>query len=115
MSLTEPPRPPTPSPVPATSRYAGVEIATSIGTDGDEVRWFRRRFVPSPEELAINHDHVVRAGERLDLIGDAELGDAELWWRVADANRAMRPDDLTVAPGRRLHIAQPRGFPGASA
>jgi hypothetical protein len=114
MSSTEPPRPPTQSPIPANSRYAGVEIATSIAVDGEEVRWFRRRFVPAPEEFATSHDHVVRAGERLDLIADIELGDAELWWRVADANRAMRPADLTDTPGRRLHIAQPQGFPGTT-
>jgi hypothetical protein len=97
-----------------TSRYAGTEIATSTTPEGTEVRWFRRRFIPSPEQLAVSHEHVVRAGERLDLVADAELGEAELWWRVADANRAMRPDELTAEPGRRLRIAQPPGFPGAA-
>ena len=97
-----------------TSRYAGVEIATSTAADGTEVRWFRRRFIPSPEHLGTSHDHVVRAGERLDLVAAEELGDAELWWRVADANRAMRPAELTAEPGRRLRISQPPGFPGAA-
>ena len=113
MSMTEPPRPPTPSPLPATSRYQGIDIATSTTPSGDEVRWFRRRFVPPPERLATSHDHIVVAGERLDIIANEELGDAELWWRLADANRAMRPSDLTAEPGTTLHVGLPEGFPGA--
>lgn len=106
------PRLPAPPPVPATSRYAAVEIVTTVDDRGELVRWFRRRFLPATEDVGVSHEHVVRAGERLDLIADREIGDAELWWQVADANRAIRPADLTDEPGRRLRIAVPPGFPG---
>ena len=41
------------------------------------------------------------------------LGDPEQFWRVCDANRAMRPDELTETIGRRLRITLPEGIPGA--
>jgi hypothetical protein len=36
------------------------------------------------------------------------LGVAEAFWRVADANDAMNPFDLTREPGRRLRVPQPQ-------
>ena len=42
------------------------------------------------------------------------IGDPELFWRICDANRAMRPEDLTDVPGRRLVITLPEGVQGAS-
>jgi hypothetical protein len=35
-----------------------------------------------------------------------------LSWRLCDANGAMRPDELTETPGRRLRITLPEGIPG---
>jgi hypothetical protein len=89
-----------------TSRYWGLPTATYRLPDGRTVAYVRRRFVPRPEDLALLREHVVRAGERLDRIAFAELGDAELAWQVADANRAMDPDELVVV-GRRLRITLP--------
>ena len=34
------------------------------------------------------------------------------FWRVCDANAAMRPDELTETIGRRLRITLPEGIPG---
>ncbi len=48
-------------------------------------------------------------GDRLDLIAHRYLGDPELYWRICDANRALRPEELTAEPGRRLVI--PIGMP----
>jgi len=53
----------------------------------------------------------VVAGERLDIIAGAELGDPLAFWRLCDANDAMRPDDLTAEVGRRLRVTLPEGFP----
>jgi hypothetical protein len=47
--------------------------------------------------------HLVRLGERLDLIAAVTLGDAELSWMLADANAAMRPSQL-AQPGAALLI-----------
>lgn len=107
----DPPRPPTPPSLPPSSRYVDSEV-TSIQIDGEEVRYYRRRFVPPAENHAFTHELEVRPSERLDLIAALEHGDAELWWRIADANGAMRPSDLTERPGRRLRIALPYGMPG---
>jgi hypothetical protein len=99
------------SPFGPTSRYAGLEIA-KIVVDGETLSYVRRRIVPLPERLAIIGEHTVMQGERLDHISARYLGDPELFWRVADANRATRPEDLTETPGRRLAISLPEGVPG---
>ena len=41
------------------------------------------------------------------------LGDPLQYWRICDANGAMRPDELTDTAGRRLRITLPEGIPGA--
>lgn len=98
---------------PPTSRYYGVETATLTTPDGRTVAYLRRRFLPPPERFAVLQEHVVSQGERLDQIAASYLGDAEAFWRIADANGAMAPEELTATPGRRLLITLPEGIPGA--
>ena len=100
------------APVPPSSRYAGVEVAVRVEADGREVAYLRRRFCPQPEDLALVTEHVVTGADRIDRVTAAYLGDPEQFWRVADANRAVRADVLTEVVGRRLRITQPEGFPG---
>jgi hypothetical protein len=64
------------------------------------------------ENFALLQEHVVMEGERLDNITAQYVGDPEQFWRICDANRAMRPDGLTATPGRRLRITLPEGIPG---
>jgi len=97
---------------PQNSRYHDVEVATLVTRDGRTIAYLRRRFVPPSESLALIREHVVRAGERLDQVAAAEIGDPEQFWRVADANSAMAPEELTDTPGRRLRITLPAGVPG---
>jgi hypothetical protein len=97
---------------PPNSRYNGIETATYETLDGRTIAYLRRRFVPQPERFALLQEHVVTEGERLDNITAAYLGDPELFWRVCDANRAMRPEELTETVGRRLRITLPEGIPG---
>jgi hypothetical protein len=96
-----------------TSRYQGIPTATYQLPDGRMVVYVRRWFLPHPEDLAQIGEHVVQAGERyrLDLIAAKEIDNAELAWQIADANRAMDPDDLTTPPGRRLRVTLPAGIP----
>ncbi|MDX3248700.1 LysM domain-containing protein [Streptomyces sp. ME18-1-4] len=89
------------------SRYHAVPTTTRTLADGRTVTHLRRRFLPQPEELMVVGEHVVAAGERLDLIAARRYGDPEQSWLIADANRAMCPDELTVTPGRRLRITLP--------
>ena len=94
-----------------TSRYNGIEIA-KIELDGETWSYVRRRFVPHPGTLAVVGEHSVLQSERLDHIAALYLGDPELFWRICDANRALRPEELTETIGRRLAITLPEGVPG---
>jgi hypothetical protein len=89
-----------------TSRYHGVETTTTTLPDGTVVVHLRRRFLPDPDRLAAAGAHRVSAGERLDTVAAAELGDPTLFWQLCDANLAPRPDDLEQ-PGRTLRIPLP--------
>jgi hypothetical protein len=97
---------------PPTSRYALTPTATWIDADGSEHVCLRRRFVPAPEKFATLGWHRVAQGERLDNITANYLGDPEQFWRLCDANRALRPEELTDSVGRALRITLPDGIPG---
>ena len=99
---------------PMTSRYYGIPTVTITESDGRVVAYLQRRFLPAPERFALLQVHRVTDGERLDNIAGRYLSDAEAFWRIADANRAMRPDELTEVVGRALRITLPEGVPGAS-
>jgi hypothetical protein len=100
---------------PATSRYHDIETATLERPDGSEVVYLRRRFVPSPDRFALLQVHVVVSGDRLDNVTARYLGDPEQFWRIADANGALRPEELVERIGRRLRITLPEGLPGVIA
>jgi hypothetical protein len=95
------------------SRYYGLPTGEYRRPDGAVVVYARRRPLPQPEELAEVGEHVVAPAERLDHIAARQYGDPEQAWRIADANRAMRTEDLTATPGRRLRITLPPGISGA--
>jgi len=97
---------------PPTSRYHGIDTARLSGADGAVVIYVRRRFLPQADSLAMLQEHLVADGERLDNITALYLGDPEQFWRLCDANNAMRPDELTETTGRRLRITLPEGMPG---
>lgn len=96
---------------PPTSRYYRTQTAEFEERDGRRVVYLRRRFVPAPERFALLFEHTVTEGERLDNVTFKYLGDPEQFWRVADANGAVRPEELTETPGRRLRITLPEGVP----
>jgi hypothetical protein len=97
-----------------TSRYAGIETVKLFTAEGEEILYIRRRFVPQPERFSLLREHVVTQGDRLDNVAAQELGDPELFWRLCDANRALRPDELTEEIGRRLRITLPEGLSAGS-
>ena len=98
---------------PPNSRYLGIETAKLTTAAGVEVVYLRRRFVPPSEELALLREHRVVERDRLDNLAAKYFGDPELFWRICDANRALRPDELTEVAGRRLRITLPHGLQGA--
>ena len=102
------------APFPPTSRYYGINTTTAQLPDGRIVIHLRRRFVPSPDSFALLQYHTVTQGERLDNVTAKYLGDPEQFWRLCDANRARRPDELTETVGRKIRITLPEGIPAIS-
>jgi hypothetical protein len=94
-----------------TSRYHDLGTAKLPVGEGRTIAYLCRRFVPPPERFALLQEHVVVAGDRLDNLTARYLNDPEQFWRVADANAAMHPDELTAELGRRLRITLPEGIP----
>ncbi|TME11267.1 MAG: LysM domain-containing protein [Chloroflexi bacterium] len=94
-----------------TSRYYNIDIATMNVLDSDglprEIRYVRRRFIPSSAGLTTLVEHAVTQGERLDNITARYLGDPTQFWRVCDANNALRPTELTDDIGHVIKIALP--------
>jgi hypothetical protein len=92
------------------SRYYGVAL-TVLQRRPDEpgVVYVRRRFIPAPGSEQIAGRHLVKAGDRPDLLGAIYFGDSLLYWRIADANAVVDPLELTDTLGRRVIIPQPPG------
>jgi hypothetical protein len=95
------------------SRYQGIPTTEIELPDGRKVVYLLRRLLPKPEELSQIGEHEVRVGERLDGIAYAVFGDPEQFWRIADGNRTMNPDDL-VRVGEKLRITLPAGIPAGA-
>lgn len=98
---------------PPTSRYFNIETATIKMANGETVSYLRRRFLPPAERFTLLLEHTVVEDERLDNITAKYMDDPEQFWRIADANSAMRPQELTETVGRKLRITLPEGIPGA--
>jgi nucleoid-associated protein YgaU len=73
------------------SRYEKVPTREITDATGRTIRYKATRFISETRAL---EGHRVVAGERLDHIAFRHLRDAERFWRIADANRALWPDDL---------------------
>lgn len=93
------------------SRYNGVPLALLKRRPDDAgVPYVLRRFIPAPQTIATAGQHVVSAQDRPDLLGATYLGDPLLYWRIADANAVVDPNELTDTLGRRVAIPQPPGI-----
>ena len=99
---------------PSTSRYYGLGTSQLSVPDGTVVTYLKRRFVPPPENLSTLAEHQVVAGDRIDNLAARYLGDPEQYWRLCDANSAMRPEELTETVGRYVRITLPEGIPGGN-
>lgn len=104
---------------PSNSRYHGIAVASLTDQDGKTIRYIQRRFVPQPESLALLQEHRLSQGQRLDQIAELYFADALQFWRICDANRAMRPQALTEpsqqpldGAARVLRITLPEGVAG---
>src|SRR6476619_5366449 len=87
------------------SRYSGVPLALLQVRPGEPgVVYVLRRFIPAPGTLTLAGQHVVAALERPDSLSAKYFGDPLLYWRIADANAVVDPNELTDTLGRRLDI-----------
>lgn len=89
---------------PRDSRYYGTEIGVYTLPDGTAVRYAKRRILPALPDPEDVRGHIVSAGERPDLLGQAYFGDPEQWWRVADLNPVLDPRELTAEPGHVIAV-----------
>lgn len=92
------------------SRYFSLEIATiSVPDDEDgtrEIRFVRRRIIPSTESQTTLVEHTVAQGERLDQITARYIADPTQFWRLCDANNVFQPEELEET-GRVVKISLP--------
>jgi nucleoid-associated protein YgaU len=99
---------------PANSRYYGSATLTYVTPVGESIAYLAQRIVPQPgaPNFATVAQHVVRQGDRLDLIAAKYLGDPLIFWLICDANGAINPFALVETPGTVLDITTPQGVPG---
>src|SRR5579859_7663599 len=96
------------------SRYYGNATATREKAGQPSVVYLLRRFLPQASSFQVVEQHTVVDGERLDHIAAQFLGDPTAFWRLCDANNAMRPDELVEMVGRKLNITLPDGVTGTA-
>ena len=99
------------SPFGPSSRYYGLATSTYAASNGRQIVYLRRRFVPQPETLALIRNYIVTSSDRLDNVAAQQYSDPTQSWQLCDANAAFDPDCLTAAPGRSLRVTLPQGIP----
>jgi hypothetical protein len=99
------------SPFGTESRYSGVALAVLPGRPGEPgIAYVRRRFIPAPSSIGTSGFHRVVGHDRPDLLAATYLGNVLLYWRIADVNAVVDPNELTDTLGRRIAIPQPPGM-----
>jgi hypothetical protein len=96
---------------PPNSRYQGVQTATYTTPAGKQIAYLLRRFIAPPASFATISVYTVKQGDRIDNVSTQVFGDPKLYWRLCDANLAMRPADLTETIGTTLNVTLPQGIP----
>jgi hypothetical protein len=94
------------------SRYQGLPALSLPAASGDTISYVARRFIPQPENYAVMQRHQVTQGERIDVLAGQEFGDPLYYWRLCDANLALRPEAVTAITGAFINISLPPGIPG---
>jgi len=90
------------------SRYIKSQTASLIDSNGREIAYIRRRFLPRSDDLPLLVEVTVTQGDRLDLLTTRAIGDPEQFWRACDASNSMNPPDLTEEIGRKIRIPIPQ-------
>ena len=77
---------------------ASYEVVLAPGADPIEL--YQPRDIPMPPPSVA---HTVGPGDRLDLLANRYFGDPFQYWRIADANPALAPEDI-LDPGAQISI-----------
>ncbi len=76
------------------SRYAKAELQQVKDSRGRDVNFV---VPPPPPNQPLLGIHVLRQGERIDMLAAHYLNDAAGFWRIAERNDVMLPDALAMA------------------
>jgi nucleoid-associated protein YgaU len=83
------------------SRHEHLPTYAAVVTPGAEpVELYEPRVIPQPPSSVV---HTVTASDRLDLLAHRYLGDPFQYWRIADANPALTPEDV-LDPAAQIAI-----------
>ncbi|MBI4650383.1 hypothetical protein HY745_03675 [Candidatus Desantisbacteria bacterium] len=83
------------------SRYEKVKNYIFKRQDGSEVLLKKKRRIPEQKGRLI---HTVLEGERSDLAANRYYGDPLKFWKIADGNAEMNPENLFKRPGEKIII-----------
>jgi hypothetical protein len=92
---------------PPNSRYHAVPLRQHVKADGTSESFVGRRIIPAMERFRALDRHRTIGDDRIDNVAAAAFGDAELHWRICDANGDAEPADATKPVGRLLVIPLP--------
>lgn len=88
------------------SRYEEVPTLEYRAWGGRVIRYKARRIIPPTRGIT---QHIVDDGERLDRIAFEHYRDPERFWRLADCNLSIHPEELTTRPGRVIDVPASEG------
>jgi hypothetical protein len=88
------------------SRYEKVGDAQYTDPKGRVLLYKRIRFIPDIHAI---FNHLVKLGDRTDLLAYAYYRDPLKFWHIADANDVMQAEELTIEPGKRILIPPDTG------
>lgn len=88
-------------------RYASLKPITIRFPDGRTDACLPRRFLPLEPAVQAQGEFMVPMRERVDQLAARVLGSADHGWMLADANEAMRLEELEDCAGRTLRVPGP--------
>jgi hypothetical protein len=83
------------------SRYSQLRPLTVTGPNGSPVQIVPIRFIAATTPIMSRR---IQQGDRPDLLAYEFYKEPQLFWRIADANEAMRPSELVATPGSLIGI-----------
>ncbi len=83
------------------SRYEQVGDAQWTDPNGRVITYKKIRVIT---DTPAQFNHLVKQGDRLDLLAFLYYRDPLKFWRIADANDGMIAEELLAQPGQRILI-----------